>query len=265
MDLCRLRVQSNGFCAPAAAPHLPAPAHRPHRPVAGPRARRRRRAARLSENVDTYRWSPPAPNSATHARPSSLFPLSARFAFHRGKYRAKREYSTGEASIVCVGGAEGDRTPDLRIANATLSQLSYGPIASVARLRPPRTMVIAILPVKHTARPVPQSPARGPRRCRATRMADRLDFEIDVEPETRLITRACGVPGLIEAFLQSERPDHAAKGPGGRRRRRSPESGDDASKDVHAGGVSSRRCVSHRPVARGPGSRQSASEWAPIS
>jgi hypothetical protein len=25
------------------------------------------------------------------------------------------------------GGAEGDRTPDLRIANATLSQLSYGP------------------------------------------------------------------------------------------------------------------------------------------
>ena len=26
------------------------------------------------------------------------------------------------------GGAEGDRTPDLRIANATLSQLSYGPL-----------------------------------------------------------------------------------------------------------------------------------------
>ena len=26
-----------------------------------------------------------------------------------------------------IGGAEGDRTPDLRIANATLSQLSYGP------------------------------------------------------------------------------------------------------------------------------------------
>ena len=26
------------------------------------------------------------------------------------------------------GGAEGDRTPDLRIANATLSQLSYGPM-----------------------------------------------------------------------------------------------------------------------------------------
>ena len=27
-----------------------------------------------------------------------------------------------------AGGAEGDRTPDLSIANATLSQLSYGPI-----------------------------------------------------------------------------------------------------------------------------------------
>ena len=28
------------------------------------------------------------------------------------------------------GGAEEDRTPDLRIANATLSQLSYGPTRS---------------------------------------------------------------------------------------------------------------------------------------
>ena len=32
-----------------------------------------------------------------------------------------------------VGGAEGDRTPDLRIANATLSQLSYGPQNSLVR------------------------------------------------------------------------------------------------------------------------------------
>ena len=29
---------------------------------------------------------------------------------------------------VDIGGAEEDRTPDLRIANATLSQLSYGPM-----------------------------------------------------------------------------------------------------------------------------------------
>ena len=29
-----------------------------------------------------------------------------------------------------AGGAEGDRTPNLRIANAALSQLSYGPGAA---------------------------------------------------------------------------------------------------------------------------------------
>jgi hypothetical protein len=33
------------------------------------------------------------------------------------------------ANPLKFGGAEGDRTPDLRIANATLSQLSYGPEA----------------------------------------------------------------------------------------------------------------------------------------
>ena len=32
-------------------------------------------------------------------------------------------------ALAVVGGAEGDRTPDLRIANATLSQLSYGPVS----------------------------------------------------------------------------------------------------------------------------------------
>ncbi len=37
--------------------------------------------------------------------------------------------SEARASSVVLGfgGAEGDRTPDLRIANAALSQLSYGP------------------------------------------------------------------------------------------------------------------------------------------
>ena len=34
-------------------------------------------------------------------------------------------------------------------------------------------------------------------------MADRLDFEIDVELETGLITGHAGVPGLIEAFRQT--------------------------------------------------------------
>jgi catechol 2,3-dioxygenase-like lactoylglutathione lyase family enzyme len=36
-----------------------------------------------------------------------------------------------------------------------------------------------------------------------TRVADRLDFEIDVELETGLITGHAGVPGLIEAFRQT--------------------------------------------------------------
>jgi hypothetical protein len=34
-------------------------------------------------------------------------------------------------------------------------------------------------------------------------MADRLDFEIDTEIETGLITGHAGVPGLIEAFRLS--------------------------------------------------------------
>jgi hypothetical protein len=34
-------------------------------------------------------------------------------------------------------------------------------------------------------------------------MADRLDFEIDIELETGLITGHAGVPGLIEAFRQT--------------------------------------------------------------
>ena len=34
-------------------------------------------------------------------------------------------------------------------------------------------------------------------------MADRLEFEIDVELETGLITSHAGVPGLIEAFRQT--------------------------------------------------------------
>jgi hypothetical protein len=41
-----------------------------------------------------------------------------------------RRSPCGTGSCWCqrgFGGAEGDRTPDLRIANATLSQLSYGP------------------------------------------------------------------------------------------------------------------------------------------
>jgi hypothetical protein len=41
------------------------------------------------------------------------------------------------------------------------------------------------------------------RGVRGTKLADRLDFEIDVELETGLITGHAGVPGLIEAFRQT--------------------------------------------------------------
>ncbi len=37
------------------------------------------------------------------------------------------QLSYGGMCRAVIGGAEEDRTPDLRIANATLSQLSYGP------------------------------------------------------------------------------------------------------------------------------------------
>ena len=39
---------------------------------------------------------------------------------------AKRGFST-EKNGIYLSGAEEDRTPDLSIANAALSQLSYGP------------------------------------------------------------------------------------------------------------------------------------------
>ena len=41
------------------------------------------------------------------------------------------------------------------------------------------------------------------RGVRWTKWRDRLDFEIDVELETGLITGHAGVPGLIEAFRQT--------------------------------------------------------------
>ena len=43
------------------------------------------------------------------------------------------------------GGAEGNRTPDLRIANATLSQLSYGPKSKTAQ-----SVASEVLPVPHS-------------------------------------------------------------------------------------------------------------------
>jgi hypothetical protein len=50
-----------------------------------------------------------------------------------------------------IGGAEGDRTLDLRIANATLSQLSYRPtrraiLASARNLATPQPITLLVRP-----------------------------------------------------------------------------------------------------------------------
>ena len=66
----------------------------------------------------------------------------------------------GKKFVSGVGGAEGDRTPDLRIANAALSQLSYSPdspkFLPVARFGAARTMGKGCQAVK-----------RGSRQCEA--------------------------------------------------------------------------------------------------
>jgi hypothetical protein len=46
-------------------------------------------------------------------------------------------------ALVSSGGEEEDRTPDLRIANATLSQLSYPPTASAILAKPQNAPVPA--------------------------------------------------------------------------------------------------------------------------
>ncbi len=47
-----------------------------------------------------------------------------------------------------VGGEEEDRTPDLRIANAALSQLSYPPLAAE------KSIALALLRSAHDAAPL---------------------------------------------------------------------------------------------------------------
>ncbi len=46
------------------------------------------------------------------------------------KIQRKRGYGDHRNPSICFGGDEGDRTPDLSVANAALSQLSYTPIES---------------------------------------------------------------------------------------------------------------------------------------
>jgi hypothetical protein len=60
----------------------------------------------------------------------STLPSGHHFASLYGGEGAKTAGAIGSRSVVFeAGGAEGSRTPDLLIANETLYQLSYDPIA----------------------------------------------------------------------------------------------------------------------------------------
>ena len=75
---------------------------------------RQRRSADLARNLEFVRLPAVGTGSVPAKRPGT------------GGFRRVRSWTS-----VCReagGGAEGNRTPDLRIANATLSQLSYGPV-----------------------------------------------------------------------------------------------------------------------------------------
>lgn len=62
-----------------------------------------------------------------HAAPeASLLPV------HGELVTPNREAPAISGGSVIPGGAEGDRTPDLVIANDALSHLSYGPVPGIA-------------------------------------------------------------------------------------------------------------------------------------
>ena len=71
----------------------------------------------------------PSPRPSVKPGGSSLPPdnISQRLAAIVRDITVKRKKSRRKFSGLTNGGADGDRTHDLRIANATLSQLSYGP------------------------------------------------------------------------------------------------------------------------------------------
>ena len=92
------------------------------------------------------------------------------------------------------GGAEGDRTPDLRIANATLSQLSYGPFCVFsASPRARRTMGMLPCPVKRGSTGASFS------RARATRVL--RDLRTPAADATVLRQSPPPGPGLMYSFL----------------------------------------------------------------
>jgi hypothetical protein len=47
----------------------------------------------------------------------------------------KKDLAENDQILICLGGAEGDRTPDLMTASHALSHLSYSPIIGVKNTR----------------------------------------------------------------------------------------------------------------------------------
>lgn len=94
-----------------------------------------------------------AQRGARHPR----FSGGGRTAFVGTDAKPREDHLTRLYIKINRGGAEGGRTPDLRIANATLSQLSYGPIyrGSAGGLGPPERAEYVSLQVSC------QAPERG--------------------------------------------------------------------------------------------------------
>ena len=82
----------------------------------------------LAAAADTNRAAAYSPASATARTTANL--ISRSRASAQDKTNAARRTISSSGPIRGFGGAEGIRTPDLCIANATLYQLSYSPVAA---------------------------------------------------------------------------------------------------------------------------------------
>ena len=91
-----------------------------------------------------------------------------------------------------IGGAEGDRTPDLRIANATLSQLSYGPTPSTA----PRRLRAGSGRADNVFGPMP---CQGMRRVECHLISARISAEKEDLTPLRQASPAARVAAQIDA------------------------------------------------------------------
>src|SRR3569833_791276 len=91
--------------------------------------------------------------------------------------------------ILGIGGAEEDRTPDLRIANATLSQLSYRPMQKI--------LLLAIRPGKRRA----TTRGHNTRQNEKTKKPEHNESRDQHTGDSRFVSRMSGIgnqaqPGL---------------------------------------------------------------------